>query len=101
MRIIAALCLLAATTVASLAQGPPELVIHDLGGGMFDIQVADLNGGTKWNAARMYGFTSHGAAFRYGRDPNGFINLTQAFGDRNVTLLSLPSAQNSNRRFDG
>ena len=90
MRIIARLCFIAAGTVASLAQGPPDIDIVDLGGGSFDVSISDLGGGTAWSTAGLAGNTYNGAAITPSTDPNGVIDLNNDFGNLNVTYVSAP-----------
>lgn len=99
------LALAVAGAASSLAQ--PTLEIADVGGGVFDIEVSDLNGGTRWTTAGLHGTTSYfetSAAFVYHGDPNSEIHLTQdsrrGNGRTDITFVSLPAAEDDPLRFD-
>ena len=98
-KFVVSTAVLAAT---SFAVAQPAINIVDLGGGSFDVQVADLNGGTVWTAGGIAGSTSGGASFVYATDPNGMQTLDNAQGNNaNITFFSLPTGQNANKRFNG
>lgn len=102
-RTFAAITVIAVTAVAA---AQPTLEIVDLGGGSFDVNVADLGpGASAWTTAGLYGTATGGAEFVYPTDPNTGENLiTQRVpsgtGRTDVTFVSLPTEQTAASRFD-
>ncbi len=104
-RWLAFLTLAQAVFVTTTAAEPPVTEIVDLGGGAFDIHVADLGDGSVWTVGFLCGNTDNGARLVYSTDPNTGRNLLVqnvpiGTGRTDVTFVSLPRGQEVARRFD-